>query len=296
MTFETDFSFRIDFEKAARNPTRIFDTASELIHGFEQLDEVITDSIDAKLQPQLVLENVEAGSLRVILSSLLKRIDDQGLREGEYKKAIGPALVEAKYAAIRYLDKDQSSATVGAVELRDELRGIAATSNLRHLGDYTPIQEARLLAALGQIQNAKRLLGPKDKLLLDAPGRTEHEVDLNQTWDPPEVAAREVTTTEKQSEGEIILTIRRPDMTGQSKWQFMRGKSPLFAKISDEQWLRRFHEREVSGLHSGDAMRCKVKFIYVFDDKGTMLDEALEITTVLEIINNANGEQLEISI
>jgi hypothetical protein len=276
---DADFSFRIAFKKGQGNPRRIFDAASELIDGFSRLDEAIAGSVDVKLQPLMVLEDIKAGSIRVFLSSLLKKIDDEGLRQGEIKKAIGPALVDAKYAAIGWLDKDQASASSGAIELRETLRQLAATSDLRHLGDYAPIHEGKLIAALDSIQNAKRLLGPKDKLLLEAPGRDSYKVDLAQTWDPSEAIPLPATMTEKHSEGEIILTIRKPDMTGHSKWQFTRGKYPVFAKIVDEEWLGRFHDRKVKGFHSGDAMRCKVKFTYVFDDKGTMIEEQIEITS-----------------
>src|SRR5438552_17609473 len=79
------------------DPRRIFDAASELIDGFEHLDEAVAGSADAAIRRLMVLEDIEAGSIRVWLSSFLKTIDDQGLREGEWKKAIGPVLFEAKY-------------------------------------------------------------------------------------------------------------------------------------------------------------------------------------------------------
>jgi hypothetical protein len=292
-----DFSFRISFKKGQGNPRRIFDAASELIGGFEQLDEAVAGTIDVRLQPTIVLEDIKAGSIRVLLSSLLKNIDDEGLKQGEIKRAIGPALVKAKYAAIQWLDKDKETAATKAIELRDDLRQLASTSDLRHLGDYPPIHEGKLVAALDSLQDGKRLLtGPKDRLLLEAPGLKPYKVDLSKTWDPAEIIPFEKTFTEKQSEGEIILTIRKPDMVGNSKWQFSRGKFPVFAKITDEDWLRDFHERKVKGLHSGDAMRCKVKFTYVFDDKGNMIEEHIEITKVLEIIEVVGGEQLSIGV
>jgi hypothetical protein len=255
---DADFSFRIVFEKGQGDPRRIFDAASELIDGFEHLDEAIAGSADATIRPLMVLEDIEAGSIRVWLSSFLKTVDDQGLREGEWKKAIGPALA----------------------------------SNIRQLGDYAPIHEAKLLAALDSFQDAKRLLGLNDKLMLEAPSHKTYEVDLTKTWDPSEVITPDKTTTEKHSEGEIILTIRKPDMTGKSKWQFTRGKFPIFAKITHQEWLKKFHDRKVEGFHSGDAMRCRVKFTYVFDEKGTMLEEQIEIIEVLEIIDGSGGEQL----
>jgi len=291
-----DFSFRIVFKKGQGDPRRIFDAASELIDGFEQLDQAVAGSVDVRLQPVTVLDDIKAGSIRVLLSSLLKKIDDEGLRQGEMKKAIGPALVDAKYAAIGWLDKDQETATKDAIELRDTLRQLAATSDLRHLGDYAPVHEAKLVASLSSLQEAKRLLGPKDRLMLEAPGHKTYDVDLTKTWDPSEIIQLDKTTTEKHSEGEIILTIRKPDMVGNSKWQFARGKFPVFAKITDEDWLSKFHDRKVKGLHSGDAMRCRVRFIYIFDDKGTMIEEQIEITKVIEIIEGSGGEQLSIPV
>jgi hypothetical protein len=174
---------------------------------------------------------------------------------------------------------------------------LAATSDLRRLGDYSIINEAKLVAALDTLQDGKRLLvGPKDKLLLEAPGHKPYNVDLTKIWDPAEIIPLDKITTEKQSEGEIILTIRKPDMVGNSKWLFSRGKFPVFAKIVDEDWLANFHDRKVKGLHSGDAMRCRVKFTYIFDDKGTMVEEQIEITKVLEITEGAGGEQLSIPV
>lgn len=63
----------------------------------------------------------------------MKNIDDEGLKQGEIKKAIGPALVKAKYAAIQWLDKDKDTAASEAIVWRDDLRQLASTSDLRHL-------------------------------------------------------------------------------------------------------------------------------------------------------------------
>ena len=73
---DADFSFRIVFEKGQGDPRRIFDAASQMIDGFEELDEAITGSVDSKIRPLMVLEDIDAGSIRVWLSSFLKKIDD----------------------------------------------------------------------------------------------------------------------------------------------------------------------------------------------------------------------------
>jgi hypothetical protein len=290
---DADFSFTIHFARGLGDPRRVFDAASELIDGFEELDSALAGSLDRTLKPLMVLEDVEAGSLRVWLKTVLTKIDDKGLAEGEWKKAIGPALVAAKYAAIEWLNNDQKTASADAELFREKLRGIASQTDVRPLGDYPPIHEAKLVAALDSLQDGKRILGPGDKLTIETEDRY-YEVDLSKTWDPSEaIPVTEGTTSEKQSEGEIIVTIRKPDMTGQSMWQFTRGKFPISARILDEQWLNRFHNREVA-LYSGDALRCKVKFTYVFDQAGAMIEEKIEITKVLEVIPGPGGTQLHL--
>jgi hypothetical protein len=61
--------------------------------------------------------------------------------------------------------------------------------------------------------------------MLEAPGHKTYNVDLTKTWDPSEIILLDKVTTEKHSEGEIILTIRKPDMVGNSKWQFRKVSS-----------------------------------------------------------------------
>ena len=71
----------------------LFDAASELIAGFELLDSTVAASIDSKTKTLIVLEDVQSGSLRVLLKNVLKRVDDEALKSLEWKKA-GPHLLE----------------------------------------------------------------------------------------------------------------------------------------------------------------------------------------------------------
>jgi hypothetical protein len=41
----------------------------------------------------------------------------------------------------------------------------------------------------------------------------------------------------------------------------------------------------------GDALRCKMKFTYVYDEKGVLIEQRYEIVKVLEILKSA-GPQL----
>jgi hypothetical protein len=284
---EADFSFTIDFEKGSGDPRRVFDAASELIAGFELLDSAVAASIDSKTKTLIVLEDIRSGSLRVILKNVLKRVDDEALKSLEWKKAVGAALVRAKYVALQFLDNEQASGAEAVNGLLVGLREIAAETDIRHLPDYPPIHEGRLISSLDKMQDAKRILAPGDRLTIETDGKT-YEVDLTKTWSPAK-ALVVPDTRETSSQGEVILGIRKPDLLGEAMWQFSHGKVNISASISDEEWLRKFHEREIA-LYSGDSMRCRVLFTYVYDEDGGLLEQKTEVIEVLEIIRSGGSQ------
>jgi hypothetical protein len=61
------------------------------------------------------------------------------------------------------------------------------------------------------------------------------------------------------------------------------------APILDEEWLERFRQRKVV-LLPGDALRCRIKFTYIYDEKGELIGQRMEIEKVLEVIQGP-GEQ-----
>jgi hypothetical protein len=237
----------------------------------------------------MVLEDVEAGSLRVWLTNILHRIDDGAIKDLEWKKAVGAALLRAKYLVLRWLDKDRATAGTALDVIREELRSIAQQTDVKRFPDYAPVQEGRLIASMNKIQGAKRALGPKDSLEIESDHGT-YEVDLSKTWEPSEIVPIE-NLTQTTSEGELILTIRKPDLLGNTMWQFSHGRSTVSVPIHDEQWLADFHDGKIA-LHSGDALRCLVRTIFIYDDKGALIDQKFEILKVKEVISGRGGTQL----
>jgi hypothetical protein len=284
---DADFSFTIDFEKGAGDPRRIFDSARSLIEGFELADAALANVVAASIQPVLVLEDIETGSLRVWLKAVLDRVPDEAIKDFEWKKAVGHYLLKAKYLILKFCD-DEGAGKKGLEQITTDLQQLARDTDVRHLPDYAPVHQGRLVAAMDQIQDAKRSLGPNDKLIVSIDDKT-YDVDLNQTWEPSEIIPV-ANTTETYSEGEVILTIRKPDLLGSAMWQFRHGKSSVSAPISDEQWLQDFHNHKIP-IYSGDALRAKVRFTYVYDEKGDLIESKIEVMKVLGVIRTGSGSQ-----
>jgi hypothetical protein len=278
---DADLVFEIDFRRGEGDPRRIFDAASELIAAFQKLDRAVIGSVSGSIEPALLLEDIEAASLKVYLRNVLNSLDDDALKTLDWKKQVGKYLIEAKYAALRWLDDGQSG-RMGLFKLRDDLRGIAERSDVLRFPAYAPIHEARLISALDDLQSAKRTLGTNDRLTIEAHGKV-YEVNLKSTWLPSEAIKIEDATRETASYGEMILSVRKPDFMKDTPWLFSHGNHNLTARVFDEEWLKRFRAREVPIL-PGDALRCFVRFDFTYDESGTLLDQKISIERVLEVL------------
>ena len=85
---ESDFAVEIDFEpEAGFDPARVFKSMSQLIDAFRDIDMRLVTAIHSDITPVLMLEDIEAGSLRTWLRSRLDLIPaDDVLRQGDWKK------------------------------------------------------------------------------------------------------------------------------------------------------------------------------------------------------------------
>ena len=265
------------------SPRRVFDSASLLIAGFEQLDDNVTPSVDSKIESVLLLEDIEAGSITIWLKNILKAIPDEGLKDLEWKKAVGTYLLKAKYVALRWLDSGSEEQPPALANLTRELQALAVQTDVRYLPDYPPPSEGRLVSALGTIQDGKRQLIPGDRLVIETEDKV-YEVYISRDWSPS-TAADEGVETETSSYGEMILTIRKPDTIGNTQWQFKHGKQNISAPIYDNEWLRKYHERKLD-IRPGDALRCRIKFV-------NLESQRMEIDKILEVIRRTS-EQLKL--
>jgi hypothetical protein len=142
------------------------------------------------------------------------------------------------------------------------------------------------------IQTAKRSLDPNDKLIIETPDGM-FQVNLESTWEPSKVIPFK-NAQETKGEAILILTIRKPDLIGSAMWQFSHGRTTISAPIRDEKWLADLHARKFA-LYSGDAIKARVNYKYIYDENGTLIEQKLEVIEVGEVIKGS-GEQLGFSL
>lgn len=280
-----DFAFEIDFQKGVGPASRVFAATHEFIRTCEALDAALVQSIDSSIEAVLVLEDIEAGSIKTWLRSLLTAVDDEALRTLDWRQQVGPYLVKAKYAVLKWADDESGDRNLPA--LREEIRQIAAETDVRHLPDYSPPSPRALIDAVRGFQGVKERLVEGDRAIYISEAADVPAYELKLTVRIPLESIEDLAVARKLEAPatEMILPVKKPDYLGDSKWQLRHGQRNVEAKIEDTNWLRRFQNRE-EDVRPGDALRCIMKIEYLYGHDNELLTERYTVLRVLEVLVN----------
>lgn len=284
---DADFAIYIDFKKDVGKPQRIFQTADALIRALQKVDKSLCNTIDSKISPVMMLEEIEAGSLRIWLKNLLEVVDDQGLKELSWKPIVGSYLVKAKYAIINWCNKGELNENKESLlELSNEIKKIAQETDVRYLPDYKAPNIAELVDAIKDISESKNFLDKQDRLqYISGNGKEPLEFDLSIDWTPEKFEDFLTKEIVEYPETPMILAIKKPDYLGLSAWELRHGRKKILAKIEDEQWLKDFQDRK-KDVRPGDALRCRVKQKCYYGYDNELVAEKYTINKIEEVLEN----------
>lgn len=277
---KADFAFEIDFLKGEGSASRVFAATHDFIKACEALDHELVQSIDANIETIMVLEDIEIGSIKTWLRTALHAVEDDALKDLDWKKQVGAYLVKAKYAVIRWTEQEDAPAQLPA--LRQEIQRIASETDVRHFPDYLPPSPAALVNAMRDIQGVKERLIDGDRATMITP-TGEIEMNLSIRWPIEDIEALAVARTIEQPEARMILAVKKPDYLGTSKWELRHGKRTVQAKIEDDVWLRRFQNRQID-VRPGDALQCIVRIEHLYGHDNELLSERYTITGVEAVL------------
>lgn len=278
-----DFAFYIDYDSSKGSASRVFKATHDFIVACERLDKGLVSSIDSNIETVLMIEDVEAASLKTWFRHALDSTDDQAIKEMDWKPAVGKYLVRAKYLVMDWMDN--SSTPKNLPELKESLRKLAEETDVRHLPDYAPASTETLVNAISDFDNVKGSLLPTDRaaLLSDLMGTSTFNIDIRINVDEIEELA--VKETIDNHETIMLLAVKKPDFLGESQWELKHGKKLIKARIADETWLGEFKSRKID-VRPGDALRCVVVVSYDYGFEGELLHERYLIVSVQEKLDN----------
>jgi len=285
---EADFAIFIEFKKGEGDPLRVFRAADQTIKALQILDRAFCESIDNNIKPVMVLEDIEAGSLKIWLRNILTATDDQAIKSLNWKPAVGKYLVRAKYAFVEWANKSDGRASLP--ELVSGLRRIAEETDVKHLPDYAPTNTQDIIAATKELTAAKGALIEGDSMKYLSSITEPADFDLAVVIDPISLEEMAIKETTKFENMQMNLVVKKPDYLGDSKWELRHGKKSISARINDSDWLRRFQARQVD-VRPGDALKCAVTVEYGYGFDNELVRENYTVEQVVKVLENQISDQ-----
>jgi hypothetical protein len=287
-----DFCLKIAFEKGQKDPNRVFKTLVGLIEAFTFFDSVLIGAIDTNIEPLLLLEDVETGSLKVWLRYALENLPDDALNNLEWKQVVGQYLVKGKYKMIDFLNKANKITKAADVdELQSSLLTLAQDTNAKWIPHYQKASKKGLLQSVQKITTALIPLNQGDTMSLittDAELKFDISVAI-----APDAMDDLLTTRSIKSQNTMILKVKRPDYLGLAQWEFRHGKQSISAKIIHTDWLLGFQKRQTD-VRPGDSLIAKVNISLNYSSDNELVSTGYEVAEVIAIETEDTPEQLQL--
>jgi hypothetical protein len=276
------YELKISFSRNSPDPGRIFSSMSDFIRTLEQVDRDLIDALDTKIETILLLDGVEASSLKSILRSAIRSVDDEALKDGDWKKAVGRLLLVGKYQLLEFLsERNEITDRSQILTLQEQLTKFAEQTDIKRIPSYSPVSTQSLLSHIGNITEAMSRLSHEDAAFYTFDNGT---VQLNDRFVFNREAAEALLTKEtKTVYEELTVPVKKPDYLGNSMWDIRLREHYVSAKMDDKVWLERFQNR-ADHVRPGDSLRVILETQVSFGYHGEQVAVHYRIVKVHQVV------------
>jgi len=285
----SSFEIKIEFEKHSERPSRVFQSMAQMIDSFQLVDNDLLAPFDVRAETFLVLEDIQAGSLRTVLTTMLRSVDDESLKSGDWKKVVGRYLLKSKHLLLRFLEnKNQITERSEIENLASDIHTLAVETDIKQLPSYKPVPQILLLRDIQQITLSLEPLKLTDTAKFIA---NQQEIQFNQSFQYHQDSIEALLTKEtKTLERPEKLKVKKPDYLGESMWEFIFQNRVIPVKIVDHDWLLRFQSRLVD-VRPGDALSVILQTQINYGFHGEEIAVHYRIVKVADVFRSTSGEQ-----
>jgi hypothetical protein len=254
-TAVADFELYFDFEKQSQSPQRVFKILADLLVVLGKFDNLIVQTADPEFRTELVLEDIETGSIRAKLAVFLRNIPEEAVKNFDWKKLIGHFLNKGLQRFIKFLENKP------LVNNLEELKNLQVS-----LETDAELASINPLLVPGQVPLDKLVAFIEEMTRAIAPLRDQEYIEyrssagnarFNPHFNTANLQALLVTETQN-TENEYLVKAKRPDFMGESMWELVLKGHTITAKMADTAWLDDFHEGRVD-FRPSDYLRIKLQ-------------------------------------
>ena len=284
-----EFEIRVEFARGIGDPTRVFRTMAGLIESAQRMDTHLAEMIGANVRTSLVLQDVEATSLKSRLRSVIEAIPDEPLQAGDIKKLVGHFLLKGKHKVLDWCEERNEVGGRADIKLLEgELLQLAQESEIKQLPAYAPINTTLLLSDISAVNDALAPLQANDFATFRSP---EGSSRYNPQLVVSEGVVQDILTREQlSSRGERLVKVKRPDYLGSSKWGLRYNGHMIEAKIADLGWLERFQNNQ-ERVQPGDSLRVLLSEQVSYGYDNEVVHTEYEVEAVLAVVRSVVADR-----
>jgi len=287
------FCVYLEFEKHSKNPAQIFSTMSNFIETMKEIDSMLVESLNIKIKQDLILEDLEIGSIKVFLKNTLEAIDNNDLKKFDWKSIVGKFLHKGKEAILCGLNdipKIENKQDIQAI--KTEIIDLAKDTKITHLDIYKPIPDEKILSICSKVvENTSSLEKNQHIGYISQYGGVKIRDDLKviSSSEIEEILTKNIL----ENEIIMILKVKKPDYLGESMWELRHEDKAIAAKIVDKEWLKKFQNKKIA-VGPGDSLKAdvKIKVMYGYDNE--VVGTSYAITKVHDVLRVEVQKQLEL--
>ncbi len=288
MINEIRYEIKLNFKPGLEKPSRIFSSLAKIIESVKRTDEILGKSINCKVHTKQVLDEISTGSIITKICEFIE-IEDNAFCNEETNQKVENYFNKSKKEIVKALENGSIEKSSDVNTLAEKIERIANNEKLPENLGFTKPNPIELLTNLHKIADSTAELTNEEFIEFKASDGEQIKL-LPNTKIFIESIKEEMISKTIPSDRILILKIKKPDYLGESKWEFRHRNSPVFAKIIDEEWMRKFHTKEIV-IGPGDALEVDMQTIDNYDVKGNLISSEHNIKKIIDVINN--GENYE---
>ena len=287
------YSLRIDFDRDAGCPERVFNSMGLLVEGFDKLHSAILLGFGKEIEFSSALSETRKGS---VIADITHKVVDK-VRNVSFK-SICDAI---------YLGVEEQIAVAEKVDSENDVRSFAdkiysqvAVENKEDIESFTCDSEINLYEiaeALHKINNALNLLTDEDRVQF---GKIKRFVDISNKFSCPRPASQIFEDIETPLPSREVVIIRRPSYVLGLNWDLesnSRKPKKFSAKMTDEAWFESWknHDKDAQ-LWPGDGILADIKITKKVNKHRNTNSIENEIVKVIKVIPQNQIEQTELDL
>jgi len=265
------YEVRLTYQQGALKPSRIFSSMAQMIESINKTDEILGKTINCKISTDQILDEIQTGSIIAKIRELIE-VDETAFCIPSTKEKIESFFNKSKAEVVKTLaNKKKLENPDDILQLSKKIESIAKEENLIDVLGYSSPNTFELAKNLQEISESTSELYEGECIEYYSDGGNGDKIQLQpQTEVFIETIKESLVEQTIKSERKIILKIKKPDYLGESRWEFRHDKTVVFAKITDETWMDKFHKKNIT-LGPGDALDVIMITVDQYDKNGNLL-------------------------